>query len=108
MYCTNCGTQIDESARFCAQCGKETGKGGTANYAPRPAVPEKRLMRPMDSKWIAGVCEAFANYFSIDVTLLRLLWVMALIVFGAGLVAYIVCWVVIPKQEFSPVRTNYS
>lgn len=108
MYCTNCGTQFDDSARFCAQCGKETGKGGSPGFAPRPAVADKKLLRPMDSKWFAGVCAAFADYFSIDVTLVRLLWVMAVIVFGAGFVAYIVCWVVIPRQEFSPVRANLT
>ena len=48
---------------------------------------------------IAGVCIAIANYFNMDVTIIRLIWLLLLIPGGfPGIIPYIVCWVVIPKE----------
>ena len=55
-------------------------------------------MRPMGNQWIAGVCAGFARYFGIDVTLVRLVWLATLILAGTGLVAYIICWIVMPRE----------
>ncbi len=63
-------------------------------------MPAKKLERPAGGRWIAGVCQAFARYFNIDVTLVRLLWIGSVILLGTGALAYIVCWFVIP-QEYS-------
>ena len=48
---------------------------------------------------IAGVCAAWANSLDIDVTLVRVLWV-CLVVFtaGTGLLAYLLCWLIIPNE----------
>lgn len=65
-------------------------------------MPEskRRLIIPKQGKKVAGVAVAFANYFGIDVTLVRLFWVLLLIPGGVpGLVPYLVCWLVIPKEE---------
>jgi phage shock protein C len=62
--------------------------------------PVKRLIRPKDGRIAGGVCLAVANYLSIDVTLVRLLWAFALIPGGIpGLIPYIICWVVIPSED---------
>ena len=59
----------------------------------------KRIIRPIKDRKVAGVCMAFANYFNIDVTLVRLFWLFALIPGGIpGLVPYIIAWVVIPSE----------
>jgi phage shock protein C len=58
------------------------------------------LSRPTREGKIAGVCAGFARYFGLDVTLVRILWlvlsVWPLPVFGV--VAYIVAWIVMPKD----------
>lgn len=59
---------------------------------------EKRLLRPKDGAVIGGVCAAFARYFGIDATIVRLLWVLAVCLGGTGLLAYVVCWIVIPRE----------
>lgn len=62
----------------------------------------KRLVIPKDPKQkkVAGVCAAVANYFDIDVTLVRLVWVFLLIPGGLpGLIPYLICWVVIPEEK---------
>jgi phage shock protein PspC (stress-responsive transcriptional regulator) len=53
----------------------------------------------MRNKKIAGVCAGFANYFGIDVTLIRILWLLSLIVAGTGFLAYIVAWIAMPREE---------
>ena len=69
----------------------------TSNFPPGV----KRLTRPKTKGKIAGVCAGFAEYFEVDVTLVRALWLVFSVVPGAivgGVVAYILAWVVIPES----------
>lgn len=60
----------------------------------------KKLVRPKKGRVIAGVAAAFANYFNIDVTLVRLIWVFLLLPGGApGVIPYIICWIFIPSEK---------
>lgn len=60
----------------------------------------KRLVRPKKGRKVAGVALAFANYFNIDVTLVRLVWIFLLIPGGLpGLIPYLLCWIIIPSDE---------
>jgi phage shock protein C len=101
MFCTKCGIALDESARFCQQCGKPTGVGGDAPPATEWAVP-KRLTRPMHDKKLAGVCAGFARYMDVDVTLMRVIWLLVAIFTGVGFIAYIVAWIAMPKDYSVP------
>jgi len=58
----------------------------------------KRLYRSGKEKIIGGVCGGLAEYFSVDPTLIRLLWVFFILAFGTGLLAYIIAWIIIPKN----------
>jgi phage shock protein PspC (stress-responsive transcriptional regulator) len=53
----------------------------------------------MDDKWLAGVCSAFARYLNVDLALVRILWLSAVIVFGTGVLAYLICWFIIPREQ---------
>lgn len=55
------------------------------------------LSRPQDDKWIAGVCSGLANRFGMSTGLVRLLFVLFGL-FGAGEIAYIVLWILMPKS----------
>ena len=55
--------------------GPGYGAGGNARRLIQAAAPVKRLRRVMAEKKIAGVCAGFAEYFDMDVTLVRLIWV---------------------------------
>ena len=59
---------------------------------------EKKLYRDESRKVIAGVCAGLADYFSIDITIVRLLFVLTLIYHGGGTLAYIVLWIVMPRR----------
>lgn len=54
----------------------------------------------MSEKKIAGVCAGYAEYFGIDITLMRLIWVgLLLIPPNIGIIAYFVSWAVLPKEQ---------
>lgn len=59
---------------------------------------KKRLYRSSKEKKIAGVCGGIAEYFDIDPTLVRLGWIIFSCAFGCGILAYIICILVIPYK----------
>ena len=59
---------------------------------------EKKLYRSKSDKKIAGVCGGLAVYLGLDITVVRLLCVLACLFTGIGLVAYIVAAVIIPEE----------
>ncbi len=63
-------------------------------------MPEgKRIYRSKKERMIAGVCGGIAEYFNFDVTIARLLWAaITIFTFPVGLIAYIICWLVIPEN----------
>ncbi|EFO54289.1 MULTISPECIES: PspC domain-containing protein [Streptococcus] len=58
---------------------------------------EKRLVRNVQDKKIAGVCAGLADYFDIDPTLVRALWILFTLLGGSGVLAYIILWVIMPE-----------
>jgi len=50
-------------------------------------------------KKIAGVCAAFAASFGLDVTLIRIAWACCVVFGGFGLLAYLICWIIIPRES---------
>lgn len=59
----------------------------------------KQLYRSRSNKVIAGVCGGVADYFNIDPTIVRIIWVAVGLTFGAGIVAYIIAAIVMPEDE---------
>jgi phage shock protein C len=96
MFCTKCGTEIGELAKFCSQCGSATGRG--FRHQP-PGTLYSRLARPRDDRKVAGVCSGMARYMGIDPVLMRILAIV-LTVWppGLGPILYIICWIVMPND----------
>lgn len=63
-----------------------------------PLAP-KRLKRSLTDKMLAGVCGGLAKYFEIDTTLIRLIFAFAAIFAGTGILAYLVMWIIVPKED---------
>lgn len=57
-----------------------------------------RLLRSRTDKIIGGICGGFAQYVKVDPTLVRALTALAIILGGFGLLAYILCWIIIPLE----------
>jgi len=100
MFCTRCGVSLDESTKFCSQCGAPTAQAPSATVPPRT----ERLTRPAEDQKIAGVCAGFARYFGVDVTLVRILWIVLVIwpIPLIGIIGYIVAWIVMPVSYAAP------
>ncbi len=61
---------------------------------------QKRLYRSrLDSK-IAGVCGGLGEYFDVDPTLIRIIFLLMILAHGVGLIAYIVAWIAMPRKPF--------
>jgi phage shock protein C len=57
-----------------------------------------QLLRPRYDRKVAGVCAAFARAYGWDVTVVRIV-LLALVLFGGGgVLAYVICWIVIPEE----------
>ena len=57
---------------------------------------KKQLMRSGRDKKIAGVCAGVAHDFDIDPTIVRVIWGVLAFGYGAGIVAYIILWIIAP------------
>ena len=88
MYCNYCGKLIQDDAAVCAYCGIRVGL----------SVARKRLVRPRQGRKIAGVCLGFSEYLDLDITLVRLIWLIGSFTTGIGLIAYPIAWIVMPEE----------
>ncbi|HEY2118225.1 MAG TPA: PspC domain-containing protein [Candidatus Acidoferrum sp.] len=100
MICQHCQKEIAEGSKFCYNCGtQQAGVAGSA--APVGIPPSKRLMRSSRDKKIAGVCAGLAEYFDIDPTIVRVVWLLAIFVGGTGVLAYLILWIVLPLAPYN-------
>lgn len=96
MVCATCQKQIADGSNFCYNCGaKQPVTGNAAAYASDSA-PRKRLVRSTNDKKIAGVAAGLADYFDLDPTIIRLVWLLAVLFAGTGLIAYVILWIALP------------
>ena len=82
MYCNSCGKTIADDVRFCSYCGSVVG------IPPAP----KRLMRSRTDKKIAGICAGLAQYFDLDVTLVRIVSIFLTLATGVCPGSSPTCW----------------
>lgn len=62
-------------------------------------MEEKKKLTRSNNKMIAGVCGGLANYFGIDPTIVRILYVLMVLFAGFGILLYAILWIVMPKSE---------
>ncbi|MCP4581032.1 MAG: PspC domain-containing protein [candidate division Zixibacteria bacterium] len=69
----------------------------------------KKLYRSLDDRKIAGICGGLGEYFDIDPTIVRLLWVSMVLAVGTGILAYILAWIIVPEEPIATVveETNH-
>ncbi len=58
----------------------------------------KKLYKSKTDKKICGVCGGLAEFLGIDVTVVRIIWVLVILFAGFGLLAYIICAFIIPEK----------
>ena len=103
MYCTSCGTQIQDTANFCSECGHQTARKGPVSAQ---GAPQRLYRLAYDKKW-AGICSGLAKYLDVDVTLVRIAVVAGFFCSGGlVLLAYIVAIFIMPVDRGLPVRVS--
>jgi len=70
----------------------------------------KKFYRSRKNRLIAGVCGGLAEYFDIDSIIVRLIALILVLSLGAGIIAYIIAWIVVPEEpdNLQPVSTEIS
>jgi phage shock protein C len=58
----------------------------------------RRLYRSRDDRVLAGVCGGLGEYFTIDPVIIRIVWIVLTFAGGAGLLLYLLAWLLIPRQ----------
>jgi len=91
MYCNECGKLIQDDALVCAYCGVRVGT---------PPLARRKLIRPRQGRKIAGVCLGFAEHFDIDVTLVRVVWLIVACMTVIGFLSYPIAWIIIPEEPY--------
>ena len=61
-------------------------------------LADKKLVRPMQGRWLAGVAAGFADYFGVDVALVRAAFAVATALALLGVVIYLAAWLLVPEE----------
>jgi phage shock protein C len=101
MYCTSCGNALGEGDRYCSQCGKANspGAGGRAPGPEGIQWTRPRFERAMGTKKLAGVCSGLARYLGLDVTLVRVAFLVSLLLHGVSALLYLILWAAMPRDD---------
>jgi phage shock protein PspC (stress-responsive transcriptional regulator) len=76
--------------------GMEKGEIQMASRQKKGGI--KRLYRSGRDKVLGGVCGGIAEYLNVDPVIIRLIWVVGALIWGAGIVLYIIAWIIIPRN----------
>ncbi len=68
----------------------------------------KKLYKDTSNKMLSGVCSGIAKYFDIDPTIVRLVWAMAVVFGGVGILPYIICAIIIPDEPDGYTEVEYT
>jgi len=105
MTCQSCNKEIASGSKFCYNCGAKQPETGAPGLSPATGA-HKKLMRSSTDKKIAGVCAGLGDYFDIDPTIVRVLWLLFLFCAGGGLLAYVILWIVLPVAPGGIIPTS--
>ena len=95
---------------FSGSAGPSSSGAGNTYRAPETSGPDfsysgekgdrkKRLFRDPDNKAIGGVCAGLAAFLNIDITIVRIILLLALLLWGSGFIVYLVLWIVVPLAK---------
>ncbi|MEO5891264.1 MAG: PspC domain-containing protein [Ferruginibacter sp.] len=91
----------DDNTTF-SKKADEPKSTGYEQFQPN-AGTSKRLFRNENNKVIGGVCGGLANYFNLDPTVVRIIFVVISLAFGTGLLAYLILWIAVPSSASTEI-----
>jgi phage shock protein PspC (stress-responsive transcriptional regulator) len=63
-----------------------------------PGRSDGKLYRSRDNKVLFGICGGIGKYYNTDPTIIRILWILITLIWGAGLLAYLIALFIIPEE----------
>ncbi len=91
--------EAEEETTSTKSTEESTNQGANQPKDKSTSRKTRRLFRDIDNQQIGGVCAGLAKYFDFDPTVLRILWVISLLVFGFGFWIYIILWAILPGAK---------
>lgn len=67
---------------------------------------QKKLYKSRKDRKLSGVCGGLGQYFNVDSTLIRLIWILFVFFGGTGILAYLVCALIIPDEPYDDYYYN--
>ena len=64
--------------------------------------PTRKLYRSRTNRKLAGICGGLGQYFNLDATLIRVLFVLLAVLGGSGLILYLALWIIVPREPQGP------
>lgn len=106
MNCPSCQKDIAAGSKFCYNCGAKQPEA--TPYVPPPPgyAPQKRLVRSTNDRKVAGICAGVADYFDMDPTIVRVVWLLATLIPGPNVLVYIVMWIAVPEGPTGVVTNS--
>ncbi len=87
--------------------GASTGYEQTQQqYSGTSASGKRRLYRDENHKLVGGVCSGIANYFDVDLVVIRVLFLILLFSFGIGFIPYIILWIAVPSSAVQVIGSR--
>ena len=71
-----------------------------------PGEQPRKLLRPRTNRSVAGVCSGLANYFNVDVTLIRIVFIVGFFAGFSTVLLYIILWIVIGQEPVTEIGNN--
>ena len=81
-----------------------TNRASTTKVRKQIVYRTKRLYRSSNDKILGGVCGGIGDYFKVDSSLIRIAWLIFSLIYGSGILAYIIAWIIIPRNP----RQNWN
>lgn len=77
----------------------KSGSGVDFTYNGAQGTSRRRLFRDLDNKTIGGVCSGLAAFLNVDITIVRIISLLTLLLWGTGFLVYLVLWIVVPVAK---------
>lgn len=78
---------------------QRSGSGVDFTYNGAQGTSRRRLFRDLDNKTIGGVCAGLAAFLNVDLTIVRIVSLLTLLLWGTGFLVYLVLWIVVPVAK---------
>lgn len=106
LFCNNCGAQLDRSKTWSVPgAPMRTPETRPATGQPTPtSTRPKRFYRSREDRWISGVCGGLGEYFNIDPILVRIGFFIITVIYGFGIILYIILWLFVDENPYQSPR----